>query len=127
MAMRDLVRLSGVAASVAGLLLASMTMPMAAGALAIGACGAYGHAYDFADVQTARAAALKNCPGHCKQVVTAQKSCVALAVDGRKPCGPPGYANASRLGAAQNAALKLCYKRGGKACVIRAWICDAKG
>ena len=32
-----------------------------------------------------------------------------------------------RLGAAQNTALQFCYKYGGKDCVIRAWICDAKG
>ena len=43
------------------------------------------------------------------------------------PCGPNGYANASRLGVAQNTALKHCYKYGGKDCVIRAWICDGKG
>ena len=30
------------------------------------------------------------------------------------------------LGAAQNTALKHCYKYGGKDCVIRAWICDGK-
>ena len=55
------------------------------------------------------------------------KGCVAFAVDGRKPCGPNGYANATRLGAAQNTALKHCYKYGGKDCVIRAFVCDAKG
>ena len=54
--------------------------------------------------------------GTCNQVVATQKGCVAFAVDGRKPCGPNGYANASRLGAAQNTALKHCYKYGGKDC-----------
>ena len=74
-----------------------------------------------------QAEALANCEGTCKQVVTTRKGCVAFAIDGRKPCGPLGFANAARLGEAQNSALKFCYKHGGKDCVIRAWICDAKG
>jgi hypothetical protein len=100
----------------------------AAGALAIGKCAAYGYAYDYPTIKEAEAAARAKCSdGTCTQVVATQKGCVAFAVDGRKPCGPNGYANASRLGAAQNTALKHCYKYGGKDCVIRAWICDGKG
>ena len=75
----------------------------------------------------AQAEALKNCEGTCKQVVATKKGCVAFAIDGQKPCGPLGFANAPRLGEAQNSALKFCYKNGGKDCMIRAWICDAKG
>ena len=60
------------------------------------------------------------------KVVTTNKGCVALAVDGHKPCGPNGYANAPKLGQAQNTALQHCYKYGGKDCVIRAFICDGK-
>ena len=71
--------------------------------------------------------ASRSAPATCKQVVATKKGCVAFAIDGRKPCGPNGFANAPRLGAAQNTALKQCYKHGGKDCVIRAWICDAKG
>ncbi len=99
----------------------------AAGAMAIGSCAAYGYAYDQPSVEAAQAAALAQCTGDCKQVVTTKKGCVAFAVDGHNACGPSGYANASRLGTAQNTALKFCYKYGGKDCVIRAWICDAKG
>jgi hypothetical protein len=69
---------------------------------------------------------MEKCGDSCKEVVTTQKGCVAFAVDGHKPCGPHGFANAPRLGAAQNTALKYCYKFGGKDCVIRAWICDGK-
>ncbi len=100
----------------------------AAGAIAIGACAAYGYgyAYDHPSTEAAKDAALANCSGTCKQVVTTQKGCVAFAIDGRKPCGPHGFANAPRLGVAQNTALKHCYKHGGKDCVIRAWICDGK-
>ena len=99
----------------------------AAGALAIGACAAYGYAYDHPNPEAAQAAAMANCEGTCKQVVATKKGCVAFAIDGRKPCGPLGFANAPKLGEAQNTALKFCYQHGGKDCVIRAWICDAKG
>ena len=98
----------------------------AAGALAIGQCAAYGYAYDYPNVEAAQTAALEKCVG-CKQVVTTQKGCIAFAIDGQKPCGAHGFANAPKLGQAQNTALKHCYKHGGKSCVIRAWICDAKG
>ena len=66
----------------------------AAGALAVGACAAYGYAYDYPSSETAQAAAIEKCGGSCKKVVTTDKGCVALAVDGHKPCGPNGYANA---------------------------------
>ena len=38
-----------------------------------------------------------------------------------------GWGRADKLGRAQNAALKACYKEGGKECVIRTFFCDAKG
>jgi hypothetical protein len=125
--MRETVR-AGIGVTAAAVwLLAGATAGGAAGALAIGHCAAYGYAYDYPTVAEAQAAALAKCSGVCKQVVTTQKGCVAFAVDGRRPCGPHGFANAPRLGAAQNTALKFCYKYGGKDCVIRAWICDGKG
>jgi hypothetical protein len=99
----------------------------AAGALAVGACAAYGYAYDFKSPAAAQAAAIQKCGGaSCDKIVTTHNGCLALAVDGHKPCGPNGYANASQLGAAQNAALKQCYQYGGKDCVIRAFMCDGK-
>jgi hypothetical protein len=109
------------------LLVAGIAPLQAAGALAIGACAAYGYAYDYPTAEEAQTAALQKCTDDCKQVVTTKKGCVAYAIDGRKPCGPHGFANAPRLGEAQSTALKFCYKHGGKDCVIRAWICDAKG
>ncbi len=122
-----IVRSSLRAAFAASLLFASVAQTHAAGALAIGACAAYGYAYDYPTSEAAQAAAMEKCTGECKHVVTTQKGCVAFAIDGRKPCGPNGFANAPKLGAAQNTALKHCYKQGGKDCMIRAWICDAKG
>ena len=42
-------------------------------------------------------------------------------------CGSYGFAAASRLGPAQNTALRQCYSNGGRDCVIRAFVCDGKG
>jgi Domain of unknown function (DUF4189) len=126
-AMRNVIR-TGLSVVLGGaLLIATTANGLGAGALAIGACAAYGYAYDYPTSEQAQEAALKKCSGDCKQVVSTKKGCVALATDGRKPCGPNGLANASKLGAAQNTALKHCSKHGGKDCVIRAWICDGKG
>jgi hypothetical protein len=100
----------------------------AAGALAVGNCGAYGFAYDYKQDQAARSAALKKCTGtQCKVVAAMRRNCAALAIDGRNVCGAYGFAAASRLGPAQNSALQQCYRFGGKDCVIRAFVCDAKG
>jgi hypothetical protein len=98
----------------------------AAGAIAVGACAAYGYAIDFPSVDAAKTTAMEKCGSSCKTVVTTKRGCVAFAVDGHKPCGPNGYANASKLGTAQNIALKQCYQFGGKDCVIRAFMCDGK-
>jgi hypothetical protein len=114
-------------ATVAAVALLGAAEAHAAGAIAIGSCAAYGYANDQPTVAMAQKIALANCSGNCSQVVTTRKGCVAFAIDGHKPCGPLGFANAPRLGAAQNTALKFCYRNGGKDCVIRAWICDVKG
>ena len=99
----------------------------AAGALAIGACGAYGVSYDYDQVEAASAAALGKCTGNCQVATAIRGSCAALSIDVRDACGAYGYAAAPRLGQAQNTALRYCYRNGGKDCVIRAWACDGKG
>jgi hypothetical protein len=100
----------------------------AAGALAVGPCGSYGFAYDYARHDAARAEAMRKCAGpDCKVVASMKLSCAAFAVDMRNACGSYGFASANRLGPAQNTALKQCYSNGGKDCVIRAFVCDAKG
>jgi hypothetical protein len=114
------------AAAVTGLLAGGMEAGKAAGALAVGSCGAYGFAYDYQDDAAAAQAALGKCSGGCK-VVPVKKACGAVAIDGRSACRAYGYAVAIRLGLAQNTALQQCYENGGKDCVIRAWACDAKG
>jgi hypothetical protein len=103
-----------------------ITETWAAGALAVGKCGAYGQAFDYAAEAPARAAALKQCKGDCT-AVTMKRACAALAVDMANPCGPHGYAVKPKISSSLNAATKKCYEFGGKECVIRAWACDAKG
>ncbi|MBN9582068.1 MAG: DUF4189 domain-containing protein [Afipia sp.] len=102
------------------------TPAFAAGALAVGKCGAYGQAFDYPAEQGARAAALKQCKGDCN-AVTMKRACAAFSLDMAKPCGAHGYAVAPRISSALNAAMKKCYDFGGKECVIRAWACDARG
>ena len=43
------------------------------------------------------------------------------------PCGPRGYAVRPKISTTLNEATRKCYEFGGKDCVIRAWVCDAKG
>lgn len=119
---------------VAALLLASATVMLvtmntarAAGALAVGRCGAFGEAYDFPTAQAARNSAMSKCNDGCRLVADVKRSCAAFAVDFHNPCGANGWARAPRLGRAQNAALQSCYRDGGRECVIRAFLCDAKG
>ena len=119
----------------AALLLATVTLMLvtlrtarAAGALAIGACGAFGESFDFPSATEARQSALAKCSGQdCRVVATVQRGCAALAVDFSNGCGAHGWGKATLLGPAQNVALKACYRDGGKECVIRTFFCDAKG
>jgi hypothetical protein len=108
------------------MMVGGMAAARAAGALAVGSCGAYGFAYDYAQEAQASRAALGKCAGGCK-LFPIRRACGAIAIDMRNACGPHGYAVAGRLGQAQNTALRQCYNYGGKDCVIRAWACDAKG
>jgi hypothetical protein len=99
----------------------------AAGVIVAGHCGAYGQAYDFVNIEAARKSALEQCHGDCKVVAQVRRGCSALAVDGTNPCGASGSASGPRLGRVQNEALKRCYRAGGRDCVIRTFLCDAKG
>jgi hypothetical protein len=99
---------------------------LAAGALAVGKCGAYGQAIDYVAEGAARAAARKQCQGDCTTVAL-KRACGAFAVDMMNPCGAHGYAVKPQISASLNEATKKCYDFGGKQCVIRAWACDARG
>lgn len=108
------------------IMLAGATPAIAAGAFAVGKCGAYGQAFDYSARDAALAAARRQCKGDCT-IVTMNRACAAFAVDMKNPCGAHGYAVAPRISSSLNAATKKCYDFGGKECVIRAWACDAKG
>jgi hypothetical protein len=120
---------------VASLLLATATLmavavnsARAAGALAIGSCGAFGEAYDFRTGDEARKGALAKCQSDtCRVVATVRRGCAAFAVDFTNACGAHGWGKGPRLGVTQNQALRSCYRNGGKECVIRTFFCDAKG
>ena len=103
-----------------------VTKAWAAGAFAVGKCGAYGQAYDYPAEAAARAAALKQCKDDCTAVAM-KRACAALSIDMTNPCGAHGYAVTPKISSTLNAATKKCYEYGGKECVIRAWACDAKG
>ncbi len=120
---------SSVLAAAAGcILIAAIGAAEAAGAFAVGACGAYGYGYDFRKLADARAAAVKRCSGtNCKVVGDIRRGCAAMAVDAKNPCGSFGWAINSHLGKAENASLRRCYEFGGRDCVVRAWACDEKG
>jgi hypothetical protein len=110
------------------LLIGSIGAATAAGALAVGACGAYGYGFDYRNVSDARAAAMGKCSGrNCKVVGVMRRGCAAMAVDAKNPCGSFGWAINSHLGKAENMSLRRCYEFGGKDCVVRAWACDEKG
>ena len=99
---------------------------MAAGAFAIGQCGAYGQAFDYAAEGLARAAARKQCQGECT-TVTMKRACKALSVDMANPCGARGHAEMPHISSSLNEATRKWYEFGDKECVIRAWACDARG
>ena len=105
----------------------SATRADAAGAFAIGKCGAYGQAFDYAGQADALAAARRQCMGECPTTLTMKRACAAFSVDVTNPCGAHGYAVKPHISSSLNEATRECYKFGGKECVIRAWACDAKG
>lgn len=120
---------------VAGLTLATVTLMFvavntarAAGALAVGSCGAFGEAYDYRNVGKAEKVALEKCKGAaCRVATTVKRGCAAFAIDFVDPCSASGWGQGPELAGSQNAALKACYGQGGKECVIRTFFCDAKG
>jgi Domain of unknown function (DUF4189) len=126
--MRSFWRSSALAVATTCLLIAMIGAVAAAGAFAVGACGAYGYGYDYRKLTDARVAALKKCTGrNCKIVGVIRRGCAAMAIDAKNPCGSFGWAINSHLGKAENASMRRCYQFGGRDCVVRAWACDEKG
>jgi hypothetical protein len=110
------------------ILFANIPSSHAAGALATGRCGAFGYAFDDLSPEAAALRARAQCKGQeCKVVTSFRRSCAAFAIDASNACGPHGWASAPTLGRAQNMASQTCHRFGGRNCMIRAWVCDAKG
>ena len=83
----------------ASVMLVAVNTARAAGALAIGTCGAFGEAYDFHSPRQARKSALSKCSGQaCRVVATVKRGCAAFAVDFVNPCGAHGWGKAAELG-----------------------------
>ena len=123
-------RIARLAACLAALaILFSSTMRAdAAGALATGRCGSFGYAFDDVSPEAAALRARAQCKGaQCKVVTSFRHACAAVAIDAKNACGPHGWAQAETLGRAQNLASQQCHRFGGRNCMIRAWVCDAKG
>ena len=100
----------------------------AAGALATGRCGAFGYASNDVSPDAAALRARAQCKGRdCKVVSSFRNTCAAFAIDARNFCGPHAWAQAASLADAQTIASEQCHRHGGRACVIRAWVCDQKG
>ncbi len=126
--MLRLVRNFLLAAASLGFVIGAVGGAEAAGALAVGACGAYGYGFDYAKATDARTAAMRQCSGrHCTVVGVIRKGCAAMAVDAKNPCGSFGWALNSHLGKAENMSMRRCAQFGGRDCVVRAWACDEKG
>lgn len=123
-------RIARFAACLAALaiLLSGTTQGDAAGALATGRCGAFGYSFDDVSPEAAAQRARVQCKGaQCKVVTSFRHACAAVAIDAKNACGPHGWAQAATLGQAQNMASQQCHRFGGRNCMIRAWVCDAKG
>ncbi len=111
-----------------GLLAAVIGAAEAAGALAVGSCGAYGYGFDYAREADARGAAMRKCVGgKCRVVGLLRRACAAMSVDAKNPCGSFGWAIDSHLGQAENISMRRCVEFGGHDCVVRAWAWDEKG
>src|SRR3984885_2445078 len=100
--------------------IALMGAAEAAGAFAVGVCGAYGYGFDFRNVTEARTAALKKCSGGtCKLIGDMHKGCAAIAIDAKNPCGSFGWAIESHLGRAETTPMSRCSECGGREAVER--------
>ena len=113
----------------ATLMLVAVNTARAAGALAIGACGAFGEAFDFRTVERSaqeRAGEVprRHLPGGGRHQARLRRlrgrfhQCLRRAWLGQGAAARPR---------ARTRRLRSCYKDGGKECVIRTFFCDAKG
>ena len=85
----------------------------------------YGWAVDYETTAAAQARALSECGGGCRVVLTFER-CAAYAADQDADSTAVGWAESyGSAAAAQPAALAACSSRGGTACLVRVWGCNA--
>ena len=84
----------------------------------------YGWAVDYETAGAAQAAALRECGGGCRVVLTFAR-CAAYAADQDADSTAVGWAESfASSSSAQQAALSECSSRGGTGCIIRVWGCN---
>jgi len=100
----------------------------AAGALAVGSCGAYGSAYGYDHLGAARESALARCgDASCRTAATIRNQCAAFAVERHNLCGARGWAYAADRAQAEDLAMQYCREHAARGCRVRAWVCDDSG
>lgn len=100
----------------------------AAGALAVGSCGAYGSAYGHDHLGEARRSALARCgDASCRTAATIRNQCAAFAVERHNLCGARGWAYAADRAQAEDLAMQYCREHAVRGCRVRAWVCDDSG
>jgi hypothetical protein len=122
-------RVYGSVACAAVLTFAMSAAPaMAAGALAVGKCGAYGYSFDADSPREARRTAMEHCQGDgCRVVLDFHRFCAAFAWDTGRNCGAQGWGSGPNPDAARRAAVDQCSQFGGTQCEVRKVTCDRKG
>ena len=83
----------------------------------------YGWAVDYEAAGAAQAAALRECGGGCRVVLTFNR-CAAYAADHHADSTAVGWAESFASSSAQQAALSECSSRGGRGCLVRVWGCN---
>ena len=84
----------------------------------------YGWAVDYETAAAAQAAALRECGGGCRVVLTFAR-CAAYAADQDADSTAVGWSESfTSSSSAQQAALSECNSRGGTGCIVRVWGCN---
>ena len=107
------------------------TMSLAAAQTPVGALAVderqgdhYGWAVDYETAGAAQAAALRECGGGCRVVLTFER-CAAYAADQDADSTAVGWSESfTSSSSAQQAALSECSSRGGADCTVRVWGCN---
>lgn len=104
-----------------GVVLGFPGMSVAAGAIAKSDDGYTGMSYNYRSQREADERAMRECEGRCRVVLRYQNSCAAVAVGDR---GGGGWAQAPRIGQADDRAIEQCEAQGNRRCRVKQHNCD---